>query len=352
LALLEITDACNLACPACYAQSPAGKHHDPDVLINRLDAFLGVRGKLDVLQLSGGEPTIHPDFFHILDAVKERDVAHVMINTNGLRLAEDPDFAAELKKRAPGLELYLQLDGLDKESHRVLRGRDLLEKKRSALQRIAEHHLPTTLVVSAAAGVNEGELGELLRLGLAIPEIRGITLQPVTYSGRYDLKKSADDRLTVAHVVEALVAQTEGIFEGDDFKPLPCSDPNCCTFTYVTRLSTGKHVAATRLMDYDAWADRLADRIHFDPDNTGGCCGIDLPRENFFRVVIKPFMDAFTYDQHRVDECCVHVIGDDGEGISFCEFNTRRRGVPLVQIGSAGKKTEGKGPCVPGSGCC
>jgi uncharacterized radical SAM superfamily Fe-S cluster-containing enzyme len=341
IALLELTDACNLSCEACYAQSPAGRHHSLDELLGRLDAFLDARGPLDVLQLSGGEPTIHPDFLRILDEVKERPIQHVMVNTNGLRLAQDPELAGELKKRMPRLELYLQMDGLDEASHVALRGRELLDIKRAAIDAIIENDLPTTLVCTVAAGVNEHELGELLRLGLNIPTLRGISYQPATYAGRYNLDAATLERMTVAEVVERIETQTEGLLRADDFKPLPCSDPNCCSFTFAVRQPTGQAIAATRLVDYAQVESQLADRIVFTPDNTGGCCGTDVPSADFFRVVVKPFMDAYTYDQDRVDECCVHIIDKEGEGVSFCEYNVRRRSDELVQIGGGKRAAAG-----------
>jgi uncharacterized radical SAM superfamily Fe-S cluster-containing enzyme len=335
IGLLEITDACNLKCEACYAQSPGGAHHDKEALLERLDGFLAARGPLDVLQISGGEPTIHPQLLEILDEVKQRPIDHVMVNTNGLELARRPELAAALAQRKPKLELYLQLDGLDEESHVALRGRALLEEKRAAIEAIIAHDLPTTLVCTVVGGVNDGELGELLRLGLRIPTLRGISYQPATFAGRYTLDADALERMTSADVIARIEEQTDGAFRSDDFKPLPCSDPNCCQFTFAVRRGEDDAVPATRFVEYEDVADQLADRIVFTPENTGGCCGTGVPAQEFFRVVVKPFMDAWTYDQDRIDECCVHIIGRDGVGVSFCEHNVRRRTDELVQLKSA-----------------
>jgi uncharacterized radical SAM superfamily Fe-S cluster-containing enzyme len=335
IGLLEITDACNLKCEACYAQSPGGVHHDKAALLERLDAFLAARGPLDVLQISGGEPTIHPELLSILDEVRQRPVDHVMINTNGLELGRHASLAAELAKRKPKLELYLQLDGLDANSHVALRGRDLLEEKRAAIEAVIAHDIPTTLVCTVVDGVNDHELGELLRLGLRIPTLRGITYQPATFAGRYTLDKQALERMTAADVIARIEAQTDGTFAGDDFKPLPCGDPNCCQFTFAVRRGEDDAIPVTRLIEYDEVADQLADTIAFTSDNTGGCCGTDLPAKEFFRVVVKPFMDAWTYDQDRIDECCVHIIGRDGAGVSFCEYNVLHRSDELVQLKSS-----------------
>ena len=128
----------------------------------------------------------------------------------------------------------------------------------------------------------------------------------------------------IGDVATALEAQS--LMRADDFVPLPCSDPNCCALTFLHRAPTGAITPLNRVVDVDDYIDKLEDRIAFTPEDTGGCCGTNLPAAELTRVVIKPFMDAHTYDQSRVDECCVHIINGDGVGVSFCEFNVRQRG--------------------------
>ena len=333
IALLEITDACNLSCPACYADSPSGTHVPFDACVRRLLAFVAQRGPLDVLQISGGEPTIHPDFLRILDVAKKAPIDHVMINTNGLLLARDPGLAGAIAARMPRVEVYLQMDGLDRQTHQALRGRDLVEIKRAALAALTAHDVPTTLVCAVVEGVNDREVADVLRLGAGLPNVRGVSFQPATYAGRFDLGADPYRRATLTAVLAALDAGTEGAIARGDFRPLPCSHPNCCSFTVAARAG-GDLVPLPRLVDVDGRMEQLADRIAFTLDDAAACCAptgagaaaIDAadPRA-FLRIVVKPFMDAWTYDQERVDECCVHVIDDDGNGVSFCENNVLRR---------------------------
>jgi len=331
VALLEVTDACNLRCPVCYAQSPSGEHRPFDDLAADLEAFLGARGSLDVLQLSGGEPLLHPDLLRIIDHCKTLPIDHLMINTNGLELVDRPGLGAELARRKPRLELYLQLDGLDVASHLALRGTDLLKRKRAVIETIVAHDLPTTFVCTVARGVNEGQVGELLRLGLSTRQVRGITFQPATFSGRFRRDADALDRVTLADVVRLLVGQSDGLLTDDDFKPLPCSNPNCCGFTVAVRRGR-RVVPLTRIIRYEDHIERLSDRINFNLEDVrafgdaGG--GADGRAHEFFRIIIKPFMDAWTYDQDRVEECCIHLIRPGGDAVSFCRFNTIERGRP------------------------
>jgi uncharacterized radical SAM superfamily Fe-S cluster-containing enzyme len=326
IALLELTNACNLHCPVCYAGSPSGRHRPLEDLCADLEAFLTARGSLEVLQLSGGEPLLHPDLAELLDVCKCLPIDHVMINTNGLELLHQENLAAKLAARKPHLELYLQLDGLDAESHRTLRGADLLAQKRAVIEKIIDHDLATTLVCTLANGVNEDQVGPLLQLALQTPQLRGITFQPATWAGRFDPTCDPMNRITLADVVDLIARQSNGMFRADDFNPLPCANPNCCSFTYAVRRPNGTAMPLTRVAKIEDHLDRLSDRINFNLGDARQCGRTGERPEDFLRIVIKPFMDAHTYDQDRVDECCVHIIRPGGEAVSFCRFNVLERG--------------------------
>ncbi len=198
-----------------------------------------------------------------------------------------------------------------------------MAEKHAALARVTEHELPTTLVCTVVQGVNDSELGPLVRLGLQSPIIRGITFQPATWVGRFQPEIDPMQRTTLADVVRLLVQQSGGLLAAEDFNPLPCSDPNCCSFTYVARRKP--MIPLTRIVKYEDHVEQLADRIAFDMGHARQCCGGNWNMADFFRIVIKPFMDAYSYDQDRIDECCVHVIDQGGRAVSFCQFNTLER---------------------------
>ncbi len=337
VALLELTDACNLRCPVCYANSPSGRHRPCAELCADLEAFVRSRGGLDILQISGGEPLLHPDLLPIIDHARTLPIDHIMINTNGLPLLEHPELVKELTRRLPHLELSLQFDGVDARSHQALRGQDLLQRKQAILQLTADHRLPTTLVCTVVPDVNERQLGDLLRMGIEQPQVRGITYQPATWSGRYEPLRDPLDRLTGGDVIRLLAEQSLGLLSEEDFKPLPCGDPNCCSFTFVARRPKGEFVPLTRIFSYEEHVDQLADRMNFNLTDAWKCCGVRWRVDDYFRVVVKPFMDAFTYDQARIDECCIHLIQPGGGAMSFCQFNALWRGRTLRDDRSATK---------------
>src|SRR5690242_18872613 len=131
-----------------------------------LRALVKSEGEPDLVQISGGEPTLHPDFFAILDAVRARPIRHVMINTNGLRIAREPEFVAKLAQNKRGLEVYLQFDSLQRDALVSLRGADLRRIRQQALENLERHGLSTTLVATIKRGVNDREIGDIVRHAL------------------------------------------------------------------------------------------------------------------------------------------------------------------------------------------
>jgi uncharacterized radical SAM superfamily Fe-S cluster-containing enzyme len=359
--VFEITQRCNLTCPTCFtASSP---HHAWSMTLEdferKLDALLAAgRGDADIVQLSGGEPTIHPDLERMIDACFARGVRRVYLNTNGFRLAGDESFADRLARcNADGdrLQLYLQLDGFGDPAGSLIRGRrGLGEVKRRAVQNAVARGLYVLPVVTVTPGVNVTEIGDVIRFALQHhPHINTVMLQPAFYAGRYD-NEQAWERITTGQVVAETVRQTEGLFAAEDFGPLPCSHPNCFTLA-VALMREGRAQPVSRYFPrFETWqAPEVAARVaHFAdrlPQNLVDVLAEDVivdelldllasdddsidwrDYRSFFLVGIKPFMDAHTYDQDRVDRCCVHVVDRSGAPVSLCEYNVLRRPRGLV----------------------
>src|SRR5690606_32042680 len=112
---IEVTDRCNLKCPTCYAGSGpgVGRHRSLAEIEGMFDTLVASEGEPDVVQISGGEPTLHPQFFEILEAARRRPIRYLMVNTNGLRIAQDPGFVRRLAEVKKGLEIYLQFDSFE-----------------------------------------------------------------------------------------------------------------------------------------------------------------------------------------------------------------------------------------------
>lgn len=348
--IVEITSRCNLGCPTCFASAGTGYDLTLAEVEAILDRFVRTEASPEVVQISGGEPTIHPHILDILAAAKARDIRHVMLNTNGLRLAEDPTFVRELARYRP--TVYLQFDGLAAATHEALRGRDLNSIKRQALDHLAEVGLDAVLVATIVRGTNETEVGDILRFGLEHPAVRGISYQPITFTGRYS-NQDPLNRATLTDVLHALEEQTAGLFQVSDFIPVPCPHPTCaaCTYAFV---DGPRVVPIPRLVNVDDYLDLIGNRASPDlsgeiqetlkalwsmaaaigTDRTTGdlacvACGIDLPPNldpgllvrHFFMVQVHGFMDAHTFDLKRLMKCCVHELLPDGRAVPFCAYN-------------------------------
>jgi len=235
LSLVEICDFCNLRCPVCYASSgPDRQLFRPLAQIGRmLDAVVRNEGEPDVVQISGGEPTMHPDFFKVLELAKARPIKHLMVNTNGTKIAESEAFVERLAGYMPDFEVYLQFDSFEREALVKLRGVDLRAVREKAIERLNRHGISTNLVVTLEKGVNDQEIGRTIDYALQQPCVRGVTFQPVQHAGRADGYDPARDRLTLTEVRRRILEQTT-VFRPEDVIPVPCH-PDALAMAYALK---------------------------------------------------------------------------------------------------------------------
>jgi uncharacterized radical SAM superfamily Fe-S cluster-containing enzyme len=335
LALIEIVDSCNLACPTCYANSPLLPQEKvqavplPD-LQQRIQTVIDQKGGIEILQLSGGEPTLHPQFFELLQWLHaNRGIDYVLLNTNGVRIATDNAFADQLAKtfRYGRFQLYLQFDGVQEDGQRSLRGADLRAIRERTIRRCGEMNIPVTLAMTVIPE-NLPHLWNAIEFGLRFSNVRGLSFQPMFYSGRAPVPGQV--RLNTADIILNAVEQSKGKLRFEDFTPLPCGDPNCATIGYLLRLN-GQVRSISDFVDFTQIQGFLRDKVRYNPRDLARCgCEseplgellkkFELDEKHTFRLFIKPFMDAFTWDQDRIDRCCTHVIRPDGKLDSFCRY--------------------------------
>ncbi|GAA1740535.1 radical SAM protein [Microbacterium paludicola] len=367
--LEDITDHCNLRCPTCFAESsPAASAVAPlaEVLAS-VDARLArENGRIDVLMLSGGEPTLYPWLEQLLEHLVARPVVRILINSNGLRIAQDDAFVEVLKKHRQRVEIYLQYDGESKEASAYHRGADIRRFKERALERLSAAGVFTTLTMTAALGVNDDEIGDVIRRAMDTPFVGGVTIQPVFGSGR-SAGIDPDDRLTHTGVLARLGPQTGDTVTWRDLTALPCSHPHCCSVGYLLKDDAGEWKSLVGLIGHD----RLKEFLELEPDLLANriadsgvnkkirevvktslldllseqsslshpsmvdiwrdiCASCDLGigtlatlaasqlpgqhqrlrrmmGERVKRITIKPFMDINTMIEERLTQCCVHV---------------------------------------------
>jgi uncharacterized radical SAM superfamily Fe-S cluster-containing enzyme len=334
LALIEIVNSCNLACPTCYADSPVGTGAKVDAvslaeLKTRIQGVIDRKGDIEILQLSGGEPTLHPQFFELVAWVQSHpNIDYLLLNTNGVRIAGDADFARQLAEASKHrrIQLYLQFDGIQSAGQEALRGADLRNMRERAIERCREINLPITLAMTVTPE-NLAHLWEAIEFGLQYPHVRGISFQPMFTSGRLP---KADAHLNTADIILAAVEQSLGKLRFEDFTPLPCGDPNCATIGYLLKID-GRIQSVSDFIDFTQVQGFLQDKVRYRLEDLMKCgCEseslgdllkqFELSESNTFRLFVKPFMDAWTWDEDRIDRCCTHVIRPDGKLDSFCRY--------------------------------
>ncbi|MDQ1324285.1 MAG: 7,8-dihydro-6-hydroxymethylpterin dimethyltransferase [Chloroflexota bacterium] len=376
--LVDLTEDCNLSCPPCFASSRPGRdrYAPAAAVLASVDAAIAREGgQLDLVMLSGGEPTLHPQLEAVLDGLLERDVRRIVVNTNGLRLARDDVLVARIAAARPRIELYLQWDGPSAEASHRLRGADLAEVHRRALERVTGERVFVTLACMVAAGVNGGDVGEVLRTALDTPYVGGVVFQPLFGA----IATDPVARVTTTGIIRRLGAQAPALIKPEDFVALPCSHPDCTALTYLVRDDHGAWrslpdllgrermrdhlgLASNRLMPDDAMWEGLSGLLSGSMSasrsemiehlvglasacslDVGGFArtlarsvlgrtdGIEEAARRVKRISVKGFMDPWTLNVERLRQCCVHVATVEpeeaagtgpGVRIPFCARNT------------------------------
>jgi uncharacterized radical SAM superfamily Fe-S cluster-containing enzyme len=324
-----------------------GRHRTLEEVERMLDIIVANEGNPDVVQISGGEPTIHPDFFAILDIAKKKPIRHLMVNTNGIRIAKDKEFTRQLASYMPDFEIYLQFDSFKPSVLEQLRGKDLTDIRVKALEHLNEMNLSTTLVVTLQQGQNDDEIGKIIEFALKQRCVRGVTFQPTQIAGRTEKFNPATDRITMTDVRQKILDQTT-LFQPNDLIPVPCN-PDALVMGYALKLA-GQVFPLTRYIDPAHLLDNSRNTIVYEQDaelhqhlikifSTGIsvdrvednmkqllCClpQIDAPGltyENLFRIIIMRFIDAYDFDVRAIKKSCVHIVHKDGRIIPFETMN-------------------------------
>jgi uncharacterized radical SAM superfamily Fe-S cluster-containing enzyme len=312
----------------------------------------------------------------VLDAARSRPIKHLMVNTNGIRIAQDEAFAERLASYMPKFELYLQFDSLRREPLMQLRGADLRAIREKALERLNKLGVSTTLVVTVERGVNDEELGAIVDFALEQPCVRGVTFQPVQQAGRLVNYDAAAHRLTLTEVRRRILDQTRalrpGAFRDEDLIPVPCHSDSLA-MAYALKIE-GKVLPLTGLIDPDVLINGGRNTIVYEQDpaiqqhlfklfSTNHspqsqasslrellCClpqvmaPQNLSYKNLFRILIVQFIDAQSFDLRSIKKTCVHIAHPDGKRlIPFDTFNLfyrdgleESRLAPLRELAMAG----------------
>ena len=231
LGIIEVNSACDMNCPLCFAEAGPGFNLTLEEVNEILDHLIATEGNPQVVQFSGGEPSFHPQIVPMMKAAQQRGIPNVMLNTNGKRISRDDKFLAELAEIKPNI--YFQFDGFDSETYRIIRGEpDILPEKLRALDRLARIGCTVILVPAIERGVNEHEVGKIIRFAMEHPAVKGINFQPAFHAGRH-LSHNPLERITNPDILRLIEEQMDGVFLKSDFVPVPCCFPTCNSVTYA-----------------------------------------------------------------------------------------------------------------------
>ena len=381
LPIIEITNHCNLECPICIVQNKNNYTMTSEEFVATIEGLVEKEGRLDTVNLSGGEPTIHPKFLEFLDLANRPEISRVSISTNGLRIATDFDFCLELARRK--VYVNLQLDALRNPELRVLRGSgDHEAVKLRALHNLEKAAVRTTIVSTVAKGVNDGKIGECVRLLFERDFILSLMFQPASYTGYGGAHFGPHDPLdviTIPDVVRGAEEQTGGLLRKTDFLPLPCSHPGCFGLTYLLKTDDG-FVPFPRFMDLDSFMAITANRGTIRPDegfenkmketidqlwSSAGqipdsarilgtlkkALRLMYPEDRVLEleerlhvgeglvktIFIHAFMDEHTFEVDRIRKCCTHYALPDGRLMPGCAYNMFYRHKDPRFVAPAGK---------------
>jgi len=358
--LIEITNACDLGCPTCYANSGTGDFLSLEKINEMLDFFVdSEHGQAEILQISGGEPTMHPQIIDIIKLARTKKIKYILLNTNGLRLAKDERFAEELGQFKGGFEIYLQFDGLSEISALAIRGRNVVEDRKKAVANLSKYKIPITLVATVVRGVNDSEIGEVFNYAIGEEWIRGINYQPVAFFGRLPEGTDIKNRITMTGIMAGLEKQTNGMVKMADFIPLPC-DVERVAISYLFK-QKGEFIPLIRNVDIKQFLPAIRNTFQFAPDKVmkeiaetldkkGSCCQImdmfkilqktilppnyllmnqeqkaEFINNNTFRISATSFIDKYNFDAKSMQKECVHVITSDLKKIPFSAYNMIHR---------------------------
>ena len=354
LALFNITDECNMKCNICYFSSypGAGNHRSMEDIKKMMATLLKTESEPDIVQVTGGEPTTHPQIMEILQFIKASPVRHMMLNTNGIMIAEDEAFVKKLKKLGGGFEVYLQFDSLKKDSLVDIRARDMREIRLQALEHLEKHNISTTLVCVIKKGLNDDEISDIIKFSRKYRCVRGIVFQPVQDAGRIEAED--DYRITLSEIRERIIEDEKNPFTAEDMIPLPC-DPHKIGVGYAAKKMqdgfsdlkpvTGKlpkeaimGQGGTVAFEQDReFVKMVIETVSLDTALGEGilkdkikqklfCCWptfltpSDMGYENVYRIVIMEFTDAFNFDSTNIKRECNFMI-EPHRVIPFSTFN-------------------------------
>jgi len=358
LPVFSVTNACNLDCPICFTYNRPDRKYfmSREELRPLLDQLVARVGPVDLMNITGGEPTMHPQIIDLLQECQRPEIGRVTMNTNGLRLATDENLCRALA----GLGVYVVLSFDTFRSDRALKiyGRDVVALKHRALANLQRFGIGTTLLNVMIRGVNEDEIGEVIELAQAHPVVRSVTIQTMTFTGKGGQHFKPHETMPLDGAARAVEIATRGAFRADHFFPHAGAHPLCYSVAYYLK----DHGTCRSLTDFltrdelrqmfgqgyllqpeddqqvfraaidRLWAGgdaarllpairRLVERMYPPGEPLSRAARQAVAEQSLLAVYIHSHMDEDTLDLARLAACPDQVPDPAGRLIPACAYN-------------------------------
>lgn len=329
MVIVEIVDECDLECPTCIAGSLLGggnfrKRADIHLRLYELTERIG---QLDLIMISGGEPALHPELLGILEDTCGLS-RQVMLITNGIRIASDPDFAASLAKLGSMFQVYLQFDSLQGHVLEELRGRDLRLVRLAALRNLAKANVGVTLICVIKNGFNDRELAQIVEFACQFPNIRGVTFQPIRATGRHSSFDYSAHSIPLSRLRQRLLRDLSLVDSA--LVPHPVNPERIC-IGYIRKSSIGDRALTPLVYNPDAITPEH-DRgpLYMPPSDLTNATGVGV--DHILRLAIVSFLDQYDFTTEFSEQEGVCFLSDSGELVAIDRHYRLYNGV--VQIDS------------------
>lgn len=356
LPVIEITTHCNLSCPVCLKNLEQGERMSKEAFAGIVDTLIRCEGRIDVLNISGGEPTTHPELIDFLHIARDNGVVQSTVSTNGLAFLSKPALRQAFKES--GAIAALQFDGFRASTYERLRGHDLAQQKREIINLLEAEGIPYSLIATVARGVNDDEITAIADFFFKSKAV-SLMVQPISLTGEAQ-SFSSDHKLTIPDVVTAI--EKSSPVKAGDFNPLPCSHYSCFALAYYFILGDGRFMSMKDFLGVDQYLEVIANKTLPGLDNSSfesirnrlydiwSLCDADSLSEQVLKriqqvlreasaktltpqrafdigarsmkaIFIHDFMDATNLDFARLIKCCNPYPQSDGRLVPMCAQN-------------------------------
>lgn len=235
LPVISVTNACNLRCPICFTYNRGDEVYNMSMeeMTKTVDWIIESSCKVDLINITGGEPTLHPDILSILAACKRPEIGRITVNSNGIRLAEDYHLCEQLADI--GVYVILSFNTFDSNISKQMHGQDVTEHKLKAIDNLSRAGVKMTLLNVMVNDTNEGDIAGILNLMQQNDCILSLTVQTMTYTGQGGSTFARTQHVPVDLAAKRICEQSNGMLEFGDFIPRPSAHPLCYLVCYMLK---------------------------------------------------------------------------------------------------------------------